>query len=181
MVVFHLFKKKQNNEANVEKNSGSPDEWFQLGWNYQYGDNGVDKNLQQAIHWYTKAAKKDHIQAQLNLGVCYATYRDINKMSYWFKKAVENGLRLPDDHLYSLLGDLHRKEGNISESLYWYTKGADLNIAEAQYCLFERYTLGDMVQENLKISQYFLRKAAENGYAPALDMMKQLEKKGLLI
>ena len=184
MVVFHLFKKKQNNEANVEKISGNPEEWFQLGWNYQYGDNGTDKNLQQAIHWYTKAAEHGHTRAQFNLGMCYyldETLRDLNKMSYWFKKAVENGFRLPDDNLYVLLGDIHREKGNKPESMYWYTKGADLNIAESQYRLFERYTLGDTVREDLKKSQYWLRKAADNGYAPAVDMMNQLEKKGLLL
>ena len=184
MGLFNLFKKKAKNEEIVEYSSETLEEWYQLGRNYEYGKNGVVKDVKQAIHWYTKAAERGHTKAQFNLGMCYyldATYRDMNKMSYWFKKAVENGFHLPDDSLYSLLGDLHREKGNKSESMYWYTKGAELNIAEAQYRLFERYTLGDTVREDLKKSQYWLRKAAANGHAPAIEMMNQLEKKGLLL
>lgn len=184
MGLFDIFKKKSTNAENVEDISENPDEWFRLGKNYQHGENGVAKDVRQAIHWYTKAAEQGHTRAQFNLGMCYyldETLRDLNKMSYWFKKAVENGFRLPDNNLYVLLGDIHREKGNKSESMYWYTKGADLNIAESQYRLFERYTLGDTVREDLKKSQYWLRKAADNGYAPAVDMMNQLEKKGLLL
>jgi len=183
MGLFNLFKKRSKNEEIVEYSSETLDEWFQLGRNYHFGENGVSEDVIQAIHWYTKAAELGHIPAQFNLGLCYyrdAACRDVKKMSYWLKEAAENGFRFPVDTLYSQLGDLHREMGKKSEAMYWYTKGADLNIAEAQYRLFERYILGDTVREDGNKAQYWLRRAAENGYAPAVDMWNNLERKGLL-
>ena len=50
---------------------GDPVAQFQLGWHYTSGQ-GVPQDYEKAAHWYLKAAEQGIVEAQHNLGACYA-------------------------------------------------------------------------------------------------------------
>jgi len=43
-----------------------------IGYSYEYGKNGVEKNYEEARIWYTKAAEKGYPQSQYNLSTLYS-------------------------------------------------------------------------------------------------------------
>ena len=58
---------------------------------------GVRQDYTQAVQWYRKAAEQGDAQAQLALGLRYATgqgvRQDIVIAKEWFGKACDNGLQ----------------------------------------------------------------------------------------
>lgn len=66
---------------------------YNLGRCYENG-NGVEKNINKAIEWYTKAAEKGYVDSQYKLGEMYnywKTIKNLNKAIYWYSKAAEQG------------------------------------------------------------------------------------------
>lgn len=53
------------------------------------------KDYSQAVKWYSKSAEQGHIEAQVQLGICYANGLGVDKNKdkayYWWKKAAEQG------------------------------------------------------------------------------------------
>ena len=43
----------------------------------------------QAIHWFRKAAKQEHTQAEYELGMLYYESEDYSKAVRWLKKAAK--------------------------------------------------------------------------------------------
>ena len=65
-----------------------------LGVNYEEGT-GVEKDEQQAVVWYRKAAEQGNVYAQYNLGVMYANghgvTQDYAAAVAWYRYAADNG------------------------------------------------------------------------------------------
>ena len=65
-----------------------------LGLCYAEG-NGVEKDYQEALKWYRKAAEQGDAMAQCNLGLCYDEGRGViqNKVKAyaWFALSSKNG------------------------------------------------------------------------------------------
>ena len=53
------------------------------------------KNYSQAVKWYSKSAEQGHIEAQVQLGICYknglGVAKNEHKAYYWWQKAAEQG------------------------------------------------------------------------------------------
>ena len=72
---------------------------YHLGRKYEFGRDGVPKDTEKMLYWYTKAAEQGHAEAQYELGLLYGTgggtdHRipiDMAKRTYWYKKAAEQG------------------------------------------------------------------------------------------
>ena len=71
-----------------------PDAQYSLGISYDNGF-GVQKDHNEAVKWFRKAAEQDLPDAQYNLGACYANgsgvQKDHNEAVKWFRKAAEQG------------------------------------------------------------------------------------------
>jgi TPR repeat protein len=67
---------------------------YGLGCRYRSG-NGVEKDINQAAHWFQKAAEQGHIEAQYILGSSYynglGLEKNITQAIFWLKKASEQG------------------------------------------------------------------------------------------
>ena len=65
-----------------------------MGDCYRNGE-GVEKNLEKAVYWYSIAAKHGNRKAQSNLGDCYrkgeGVEKDIEKATYWYSKNAPKG------------------------------------------------------------------------------------------
>ena len=68
----------------------------QLGFDYQYGTNGISKDAKKAFKWNQIAAKRGEANAQHNLAVMYDEGIDIpennNEAVKWYQKASQQGL-----------------------------------------------------------------------------------------
>jgi TPR repeat protein len=73
---------------------GHPDAQYNLGWLYANG-NGLNVDLDSAVHWWQQAAKNGHLDAQFAIGLAYTTGEgigaDLDKAFYWFLSAAKSG------------------------------------------------------------------------------------------
>ena len=82
---------------------------------FYYDGEGVEKDYQQAIYWYGKAAEKGHVMAQYLLGECYfngiGIAVDYQQAIYWYKKAASQRY-MP---AINRLTQINRKEHPVQE------------------------------------------------------------------
>lgn len=139
-------------------------EWFS-------NHNSQSAYREEAIVWFTKAAKNGHNFAMLKLGECYengkGVYRNYNEAHRWYKKAAEEGnksarQKLAESYLY---GKMVSKD--VAEAIKWFglagsgINGADLcNIGYA-------YDVGEGIRMDKTKAVEYYRKAAEKGDAVA--------------
>lgn len=119
---------------------GDPTAQLYVGFMYAHNQ-GVKKNLSEAIKWYKKAAMQDEVNAQYYLGEMYWNGEgvDANRDSakYWYEKAVNQG----DE------------------------KAANQGLAKAQFYLGEMYEKGEGFEANLDLAKYWYERAADKGYS----------------
>jgi TPR repeat protein len=88
-----------------------------LGCHYLNGDH-VYKDIQEAIHWWTKAGNEGHRTAQYNLGAIYLSmnqyenYLEISQL--WLQKAADNGCYKSKDILKFLESQMLADKNNIN-------------------------------------------------------------------
>jgi TPR repeat protein len=122
----------------------TPREQFQLGNNYYDGQGGVNRDYQQAMYWYRKAADQGYAEAQSRLG-------SLN----------ENGR-----------GSVASKD--YGQAKAWYQKAADQGDRDAEFSLGWLYEKGRGVNKDYGEAKAWYQKAADQGYEPAKDALKRL-------
>jgi len=70
--------------------------WVSCGDDYFYGINGEKKDMEMAVSFYEKAAKKKHARATFMLGLCYelggkGLKKDLKTAEAWYQQAAEYG------------------------------------------------------------------------------------------
>lgn len=151
---------------------------FELGFCYEWGEEGVLINYTEAVKWYERAASQQHPIAQFSLGYCYLIGRGIAK------DEIE-GLRLIEFNVVELLkaaekGEVHAQcsvamcyrygigvTKDNEQALFWYQKAAEQGHARAQYSLGICYDDGDMVKKDYVQAVFWYKKAAKQGLAAA--------------
>lgn len=63
---------------------------YEVGYDYEFG-NGIEKNLQEAVKWYTTSANKGYKHAQYRLGILSEQSENISEALSWYKKAAFQG------------------------------------------------------------------------------------------
>lgn len=103
----------------------STDVLFTIAVSYDLGSRGADKNLTEAVKWYTKAAEQGHISAQYILAMCYdngdGVTEDKSEAVKWYTKAAEQG------HTDAQNGSawLLHTSGKDQEALPWIEKALE--------------------------------------------------------
>lgn len=89
-------KKSANDLLSVAAKSGDASAQFQLATAYLEGKSGLTKNRDKALHWFNKAAKNGHKDAQYLLGSFYyngnPVKRDMEKAKHWLTMAARAGV-----------------------------------------------------------------------------------------
>ncbi|WP_354624386.1 tetratricopeptide repeat protein [Psychromonas sp. MME2] len=161
--------------------NGDPAAQYAIGWLYESGQ-GVEKNLQQAIQWYTKAAEQNHVAAQYILATMYDNGQgvDVNPSEAvkWYLKAAQQG----DAIAQYQMGD-HFKKGNgvkqnDDESFLWFSKAAAQGHLNAQISLGTIYQNGRVVQQDYQLAIEWYDKAATQGNALAQYLLAQMHEYG---
>ncbi|MEN8217098.1 MAG: tetratricopeptide repeat protein [Pseudomonadota bacterium] len=82
---------------------------FRLAALYRFGS-GVQKDLDQAIHWYRKAAEQGNLDAQLSLGMMYykgiEIPRNLEEAEKWLSLAADQGNQDARDKLEKVQDEL---------------------------------------------------------------------------
>jgi hypothetical protein len=109
-----------------------------LGWMYHTG-NGVKKDIQQALGWYTLAAAQGHAIAQNNLGVFYenglGTIPDAKAAFEWYKKSATSGYAYAQYNLGRLYAEGVGTRKNEKEARYWLQSALLHKVKEAESLL----------------------------------------------
>ncbi len=100
--------------------SGDTDAQNKLGFCYSAGE-GVPKDEEEAVRWYTRAAQQGYAKAQYNLGLCYFSGNGVAREPYeavkLWKMSAEQGFA----EAQYRLGHFHKSgiELCVNDKDYW--------------------------------------------------------------
>lgn len=109
---------------------------YQVAIKLLKGEDGVKRDVNQAIKWLKTAAQEDYTQATIKLGMLYYqgidVERDYRSAATWMEKAAHTG----DAQAQFMLGNLYRDglgvEKNNATAIMWYRKAANQGHREAR-------------------------------------------------
>lgn len=166
---FYFEPKKKSGLIDVEKltmlaEKGNAEAQTDLGLAYGSG-NGVRKDYEKAMYWYTKSAEQDYAQAQFNLGLYYehgwGTAKNIQLAIKWYIKAAEKNMVSAQVNLGTLYVTTTGTERNYSEGKKWLLKAAEKNNTVAMNNLGQIYAHGlGIEKDNIQAEKWYLRAVA---------------------
>lgn len=119
--------KSEIEEITIKANQGDLDAQVKLGSLYAAGKE-VKADFQEAVKWWSKAAKAGNDVAQYNLGTAYlqgyGVKQDFKQAFYWFKLSAEQGLPFAQTNLASMYENGWGIARNHQKALEWYRKAA---------------------------------------------------------
>ena len=137
-------------------------------------DNGlgpVQLDVQEAAHWYRKAADKNNADAQFALSSAYSIGRGVPvnpKLAlHWLIKAGDNGNVTA---MMSLAGLYETGVGEVrdpAKAADWTLRAARAGSVDALYLYGVRLMLGDGVTKNEQAAGLWIARAAQRGNAAA--------------
>ncbi len=126
-----------------------------------------EKNYEEAVKWYHKAAEQGNADAQYTLGLCYAkgqvVEQDYPKAVKWYRKAAEQGNADAQYNLGLYYAKGQAVEPNFMEAVKWYRKAAEQGNAAAQNNLGWCYYYGQGEEQNYAEAVKWFNKATEQG------------------
>ncbi len=129
-----------------------------------------EKNYEQAVLWYQKAAEENHPVAQYCLGLCYengyGVTQDHVKAVSWFQKAAEQGIATAQ----GLLGKYYLEVKDYSKAFSWSNKSVEAGARSGCYTLGICYYYGYGVERDYKKAEDYFKRVQDNTpeYADAL-------------
>jgi len=161
---------KQNSKVILKSHTGCGQCFWLIGFFYAHGIK-TEKNLEQAVQWYQKAAEQGYATAQNYLGVCYmngtGVEKNIQKAVELCQKAAEQGHARAQTCLGFCYMNGTGVEKNIQKAVELYQKAAKQGNVTAQNNLAVCYANGTGVEKNIQKAVELSQKAAEQGHARA--------------
>lgn len=146
---------------------------------------GVEKNIQEAVKWYTDAVDNDKMAtAAFRLGFMYrfgeGVPKDAKKAIEYYLIAAEGGLTYPQrivaqEYIYG--GTI---EKNYAAAQMWLEKAATKGDAEAQLIL-GRFYASDFGYKDYQKAFKWIKKSAEQGVAEAEHTMGDCYREGFCV
>jgi TPR repeat protein len=141
-----------------------------LGVMYYCGQ-GVGRNYEQALLWFTKAANQNYAEAQGYLGVMYrngeGTDRDYEQALSWFTKAANQNDAKAQYNLGIVYYHGQGRGCDYEQALSWFTKAANQDFAQAQRMLGVMYLNGEGTGCDYEQALSWFTKAANQNDAKA--------------
>ena len=128
----------------------------------------AEKQWDEAVKWYYKAAIMGHAEAQRSLGICYyeggnGIEQDYAQSVKWLRKAAEQN----DAVGQRILGRCYYKgqgvEQDYDQAVKWIRKAVEQNDSPAQELLGVCYYFGQGVEQNYARAVQWFRKSADQG------------------
>jgi len=151
-----------------------------LGALYQYGGQGVQKDLRKALTWNQKAANGGDFRGQRNLGLMYRNGTGVSKndqlAAKWFEKAAAQG----DAIAQGTLGVMYQLGLGVSQNYdtaaKWLKRASDQGSEGAQAVLGNFYVNGTGVPKDRYQGYFWLSLAVLRGYPKAESARDELAK-----
>lgn len=94
-MVEELIGENDDETDNSQDEITDPKEQFELALQYYYGE-GIEKNEEEAVYWFSESAEQGYSEAQYSMGVCYMEGTggltiSMYKAFQWWLKAAEQG------------------------------------------------------------------------------------------
>ncbi|KAK3820545.1 MAG: hypothetical protein JOS17DRAFT_755928 [Linnemannia elongata] len=117
------------NAANISPKQGSINSQFALAEAYKNGTDGLAQNDESALEWYTEAATRGHVAAQVTVGDYYnegfVVKKDFAKAFEWYLRAAKQG----DVTAQSHVGFYYRMGQGVkvdkAKAMEWFLKAAN--------------------------------------------------------
>ena len=165
-------KKQAFNWAMKSAKQGNEKAQDLLGRFYAYEPEVVENDIQKAIYWFEKSAKKNYCHAYISLGWLYSGFfKDDKSLQIaldWFQKGIELNCLSVMEALGSMYLYDERLPNRLENGLKWIEKAANLGDVYAQYTLGGFYDYPEYASEGLNLKQdvkkaiYWYEKAAKN-------------------
>ncbi len=130
-------KDKKIYKENIKKaNNGNKESEFIIGYLYENG-RGVPQNINEAVKWYRKSAKKKYTKALNNLAYLYQNGNGVEKDKRKAEELLKMSAKQGDDVACLNLGILYQtnNEINMENAKFWYKKAMNKGneVAERMY------------------------------------------------
>ncbi len=143
------------------------------------------KKYAEAAHWYQRAAEKNHVLAQNNLGYMYKIGQGVTKnyakAAKWYRKAAEQGHLASQSNLGNMYFHGDGVTKNHVKAAKWYRKAAKQGNAGAQNNLGYMYYNGHGVTKNPSEALKWYQKAAKQGNAEGQYNLGNMYEKGVVV
>lgn len=161
--------------------AGDNDGQFYLGVKFDFGDDGLERDLPLAIRFYVLAAEQGSSSAALNLSVAYRDdLRDPQKRFFYAKMSADLGNTTGQCELAHCYEDGVGTAVNEAEALRYYQLSADQHDSSGEFCLAACYESGTCgTVENLPRALKYYKLAQQHGYDAASDIA-ELERQGII-
>lgn len=157
---------------------GDPGSQCTLGVMLQYGDD-TDKDEQQAVVWYKKAAARGLARAQHNLAVCLSNglgvVKDEKQAVEWYRRAAETGFEKSQVNLgYCLEHGFGTAVDKVTAAV-WYGKAAERGSLVAMHNLAVCFAAGRGVDNDFDRAMSLHARAATDGFAESTRKLLMLK------
>ena len=135
-----------------------------------------EDKLKKAKPLLVKAAEKEHGYAQYLLAMnFFDLYSENNKEAlFWLERAASND----EPHALYQLGLYYAEKADLTKSIQYYQRAAELNYGDALLELYYIYGEGIGVEQDEDKALFFLKKAAESGNQEVLDELAAMALSG---
>lgn len=151
---------------------------YELGRRYLNGI-GIDKNVEKALEYLTKADELNSAEAQYQLGLMYQlgedVEKDLTKAVEFFTKSSDQGLAQAKYELGLMYKLGEGVEKDLTKAVEFLTDVADRGYPQAKYELGLMYESGEGVEKDLEKSNELIQEAADEGYTLARQHLGILE------
>jgi TPR repeat protein len=153
----------------IESDPKDVDKLYELGCSYHSGENGKQKNISSAIHYFLKAAEQGHASSMTKLGAIYAeelSVKNLDEAIRYFKMAIEKG----NSEAMNGLGKIYRSEEeykNIPEAIRYLQMGIVRGNENAMITLGLTYATEPSVKNQQEAIRLYKMAIALNG--PSCD------------
>lgn len=153
-----------------------------IGLLWARGLAGAQRNLGEARHWWTEAAKRGYPVAMNNLGLLYAGGEagapDYGQAMVWWKRAAEAG----SAWAMNSIGDLYETGSGVpkdyAQALDWYRRAAEGGDGLGMYNMGHLHDEGMGVQRDYQAAFHWYSEAADRGVGSAMRGLGRLLAEG---
>jgi len=157
---------------------GHPEAQHRLGYYYNVGTPFLEKDVEQAYHWFSQSAKQGFLDSMLNVGLAlingHGVEQNMPEGFKWWKKAANRGNPVAIGNVGRCYEVGLGVERDLEEATKYYKKGLLLNDAGSIYHLGNMHLKGiNSVKDVNKAIELFTQ-AFENGYLLAATALGEL-------
>ena len=163
--------------ANSSQDEENPSADMMIASMY-YEGKGFPQNTEKAVSFYTRAANRNSLEAQLILTSIFffnSTYMNQEYANYWIYKAIENKGRQAD-LLKSLILLKEEDYNTIQKMIPAYEKYAEYGNEFAQFTLGYLYFTGKVVKQDFSRSIKYLSLSAVNKNPISIIMIDEINR-----